>query len=147
MAAYFCADGRAHACSSALTGQLSLGHAALMAVGGYGYALTANALPVRRRPALRARAARRGARGVGVVGLLLGLAAARLSRAVSRRAHARRSWSRCRPSPRPGRRVLRGDQGLQIPFDGVPDGLRRVIALEQWQAWVAVVVAAVVVTG
>ena len=37
-------DGRAHACSSALTGQLSLGHAALMAVGGYGYALTANAL-------------------------------------------------------------------------------------------------------
>ena len=43
--------------------------------------------------------------------------------------------------------VLHGDQGVQIPFEGVPDALRRVVALEQWQAMVAVVVTAAVVTG
>ena len=43
--------------------------------------------------------------------------------------------------------MLHGDQGVQTAFEGVPDALRRVIALEQWQAMVAVVVAAVVVTG
>ncbi|MGA7146989.1 MAG: branched-chain amino acid ABC transporter permease, partial [Microbacterium sp.] len=43
--------------------------------------------------------------------------------------------------------VLGGDQGLRIPYDGVPDALKTLIAVEQWQAWVAIVVTGVVVTG
>ena len=44
MAAYLCATAGLTVLVGA-TGQLSLGHAALMAVGGYGFALTRNALP------------------------------------------------------------------------------------------------------
>ena len=36
---------------------------------------------------------------------------------------------------------------LQIAYDGVPPVLERLIAVEQWQAWVAILVAGVVVTG
>ena len=53
VAAYLCATAGLTVLVGA-TGQLSLGHAALMAVGGYGYALTSNALPFERRRALRA---------------------------------------------------------------------------------------------
>ena len=72
-----------------LTGQLSLGHAVLMAAGGYGYALTATWVATavegttladgaghpgdqRQQPAARAVVV------AGLLGLLLGLAAARL---------------------------------------------------------------------
>jgi len=36
---------------------------------------------------------------------------------------------------------------VQIAYDGVPPLLERLIAVEQWQAWVAILVAGVVVTG
>ncbi|MWB99312.1 branched-chain amino acid ABC transporter permease [Agromyces seonyuensis] len=131
-----------------VSGQLSLGHAALMAAGGYGYALAANALtdagvdgvPRFLLAFLAALAAS------GMLGLLLGLAAARLSGpylagvtlalVVALPAFAAVFGG-----------VLGGDQGLQIAFDGVPAPLRMLVALEQWQAWVAILVTAVVVTG
>jgi branched-chain amino acid transport system permease protein len=144
VAAYLCATAGLTVLVGA-TGQLSLGHAALMAVGGYGFALTTNALPFDGIPAfLLALVA--GALAAAVVGLLLGLAAARLSgpylagltlAVVVALPAVASTWST----------VLHGDQGVQIPFAGVPDGLRRVVALEQWQAMVAVVVTAAVVTG
>ncbi|QEW01205.1 branched-chain amino acid ABC transporter permease [Microbacterium caowuchunii] len=145
-AAYFCATAGLTLLIG-MSGQLSLGHAALMATGGYGYALTANALT------------EAGVTGVPrflvalvvavvtatLVGFLLGLAAARLrgpylaglTLAVVVAVPAIATvWSG----------VLRGDQGVQTAYDPVPAGLDRLIALEQWQAWVAILVTAVVVT-
>ncbi|WP_315095325.1 branched-chain amino acid ABC transporter permease [uncultured Cellulomonas sp.] len=144
VAAYLCATAGLTVLVGA-TGQLSLGHAALMAVGGYGYALTSNAVPLT-GPARFVVALLAAALASAVVGLLLGLAAARLSgpylagltlAVVVALPAAASTWST----------VLRGDQGVQTAFEGVPDALRGVVALEQWQAMVAVVVAAVVVTG
>ncbi|MFE5410979.1 branched-chain amino acid ABC transporter permease [Microbacterium sp. NPDC056569] len=147
IAAYFCA-------AAGLTvligqsGQLSLGQAALMAAGGYGYALTANAMT-----------------GAGVTGMprflggmlvavavsaalgwLLGLAAARLRGPYL----AGVTLTLVIAVPAVAAvfsGVLRGDQGVQIAYDAVPPLLERLIAAEQWQAWVAILVAGVVVTG
>ncbi|MCP2370938.1 branched-chain amino acid transport system permease protein [Agromyces terreus] len=130
-----------------LTGQLSLGHAALMAAGGYGYALTANALTdagvdgVPRFVVSLAAAAAASA----LLGLLLGLAAARLkgpylSGVTLVLVIALPAFTSVFSG------VFRGDQGVQIAYDGVPEVLRRIIAVEQWQAWVAILVAAVFVT-
>ncbi|GAA1939565.1 branched-chain amino acid ABC transporter permease [Agromyces allii] len=130
-----------------LTGQLSLGHAALMAAGGYGYALAANALTdagvdgVPRFVVSLAAAAAASA----LLGLLLGLAAARLkgpylSGVTLVLVIALPAFTAVFSG------VFRGDQGVQIAYDGVPPALRTLIAVEQWQAWVAILVAAAVVT-
>ncbi|MRG60029.1 branched-chain amino acid ABC transporter permease [Agromyces sp. CFH 90414] len=147
VAAYFCATAGLTLLIG-LSGQLSLGHAALMAAGGYGYALTANALT------------ESGIDGVprflvslvvavvaaGLLGLLLGLAGARLSGPYL--AGVTLALVIALPaitSVFSG--VFRGDQGVQIAYDGVPEALRLIIAVEQWQAWVAILVTAIVVTG
>nr|WP_201470520.1 branched-chain amino acid ABC transporter permease [Microbacterium hydrocarbonoxydans] len=124
------------------SGQLSLGHAALMAAGGYGYALTANALAtVDVDPLLRsALALVAGVACAGVLGLLLGLAAARLRGPYL--AGVTLTLVIALPaitSVFSG--VFRGDQGIQTPYDGVPEVLRTIIALEQWQAWIAILIA------
>lgn len=129
------------------SGQLSLGHAALMAAGGYGYALTATALAETGVDALPrfVIALAAGVAAAGVLGLLLGLAAARLRGPYL--AGVTLALVIAVPavtSVFSG--VFRGDQGLQTPYDGVPEALRTVIALEQWQAWVAIAVAGVSVT-
>lgn len=130
------------------SGQLSLGHAALMASGGYGYALTTNALAeLGMDPGLRFLLSFIvGVLVAGVLGLLLGLAAARLRGPYL--AGVTLALVVAVPavtSVFSG--VFRGDQGLQTPYDGVPEALRALIALEQWQAWVAITVAGVVVTA
>ncbi|MCR2800359.1 branched-chain amino acid ABC transporter permease [Microbacterium sp. zg-Y818] len=146
-AAYFCAVAGLSLLIG-LSGQLSLGHAALMAAGGYGYALTSNALTdagvdgvLRFVVSLVA-----GVAIACLLGLLLGLAAARLhgpylaglTLALVVAVPAITSvWSG----------VFRGDQGLQTAYNPVPTALERLIALEQWQAWVAIIVASVVVTA
>lgn len=130
------------------TGQLSLGHAALMAAGGYGYALAANALTDAgvdgvARFALSLVA---GVAAASTLGLLLGLAAARLrgpylaglTLAVVIAIPAVTSVFSG---------VFGGDQGVQIALDPVPEALSRLIAPEQWQAWIAILVAAVVATA
>ena len=131
-----------------LSGQLSLGHAALMAAGGYGYALVSNALTDAGVDAVP-RFLLAFAGGVVIaclIGLLLGLAAARLrgpylaglTLALVIALPAITSvWSA----------LFRGDQGLQTAYNPVPTALERLIALEQWQAWVAIIVASVVVTA
>jgi branched-chain amino acid transport system permease protein len=130
-----------------LSGQLSLGQAALMAAGGYGYALAANAMTdagidgaPRFLVALAAAVV-----AAGALGLLLGLAAARLrgpylAGVTLALVIAVPAVTAVFPV------VLGGDQGVQIAYDGVPDFLRTVIAVEQWQAWVAILVAGPVVT-
>ncbi|WP_136709476.1 branched-chain amino acid ABC transporter permease [Agromyces sp. H66] len=146
IAAYFCATAGLTMLVG-LTGQLSLGHAALMAAGGYGYALTANASTDAGVDGVaRFLVSLVGAVVVaGLAGLLLGLAAARLrgpylaglTLAVVIALPAVTSVFSG---------VFRGDQGLQIAYDGVPPFLRTLIAVEQWQAWVAILVTSVTVT-
>lgn len=130
------------------TGQLSLGHAALMAAGGYGYALTARALTdagvdgvPRFVLGLLAAAVLAGA-----VGWLLGLAAARLRgpylAGVTLAVVVALPAVATVLSP-----VLRGDQGLQIRSDPVPGLLAPLMVVEQWQAWVAILVTGLVVTA
>lgn len=146
-AAYFCAIAGLTVLIG-LSGQLSLGHAALMAAGGYGYALTSNALTDagvdgvwRFLIALVA-----GIVAAAVLGLLLGLAGARLRGPYL--AGLTLAFVIALPavasvfSP-----VFRGDQGVQTAYDPVPELLNRLIALEQWQAWVAILVASVVTTA
>ncbi|GAA5205443.1 branched-chain amino acid ABC transporter permease [Microbacterium kyungheense] len=147
VAAYFCATAGLTVLIGR-SGQLSLGQAALMAAGGYGYALTANAMTDA------------GATGIprflvsllaamataGVLGWLLGLAAARLRGPYL----AGVTLALVIAVPAVAAvfsGVLRGDQGVQIAYDGMPPLLERLIAVEQWQAWVAILVAGVVVTG
>ena len=130
-----------------LTGQLSLGHAALMATGGYGYALTANALTEVGIDGLPrfVLALLAGVVAAGVIGLLLGLAAARLHGPYL--AGLTLALVIALPaftSVFVG--VFRGDQGLQVAYDGVPEVLSTIIAVEQWQAWVAILVAGVTLT-
>lgn len=129
------------------SGQLSLGHAALMASGGYGYALTANALTEAGIDGAPRFLLSLAAAVVitGILGLLLGLAAARLRGPYL--AGVTLALVIAVPAVTAVfSSVFRGDQGIQIAYDGVPEALRTIIALEQWQAWVAVIVAGVVVT-
>jgi branched-chain amino acid transport system permease protein len=147
VAAYFCATAGLTVLIGR-SGQLSLGQAALMAAGGYGYALTANAMTDA------------GATGIprflvsllvavltaGVIGWLLGLAAARLRGPYL----AGVTLALVIAVPAVAAvfsGVLRGDQGVQIAYDGVPPLLEQLIAVEQWQAWVAILVTGVVVTA
>lgn len=129
-----------------LTGQLSLGHAVLMAAGGYGYALTATwvaggvdgwLLPLLAGVA--------GALVVsGVLGLLLGLAAARLRGPYL--AGLTLALVIALPSASSTVPGLSGAQGVSAPFVPVPDALAALIAVEQWHAWLAVLVTACAVT-
>ncbi|MEV0647126.1 branched-chain amino acid ABC transporter permease [Phytomonospora sp. NPDC050363] len=134
-----------------LTGQLSLGHAVLMAAGGYGYAIAATAAA----EALPESLAESGvipllaglagaALAAGVLGLLLGLAAARLRGPYL--AGLTLALVIALPSAANVIPALSGHQGRSAPFFGVPDALSALIVVEQWHAWLAIVVAAVAVT-
>ena len=134
-----------------LTGQLSLGHAVLMAAGGYGYALTVNAVSDAGLDGDGAAGAARVALGLvgallasGALGGLLGLAGARLRGPYL--AGLTLAMVVALPALTAQVPALGGDQGLAVPFEGVPDALSRLIVVEQWHAWVAVVVAALAVT-
>lgn len=129
-----------------LTGQLSLGHAVLMAAGGYGYALLAG-------PAADAGLGGLARFALGIagalvlsatVGGLLGLAGARLRGPYL----AGLTLALVIALPALATQVpgLGKDQGLGVPFVPVPDALAGVMVVEQWHAWIAVVVAAVAVT-
>lgn len=146
VAAYFCAAAGLTLLIG-LSGQLSLGHAALMAAGGYGYALTSNALTDAGLEGVpRFLLAMLAAVVVsGSLGWLLGLTAARLRGPYL--AGVTLALVVAVPAiTAVFSGVLRGDQGLGIAYDGVPPLLERLIAVEQWQAWVAILVAGVVVT-
>ncbi|MCC2313583.1 ABC transporter permease subunit [Cellulomonas xiejunii] len=145
-AAYLCATAGLTVLVG-LSGQLSLGHAALMAAGGYGYALTSQALTsagVGGVPRVLA-ATVAAAVAAGVLGLLLGLAGARLHGPYL--AGLTLTLVVAVPAVAASVGALQGDRGVRIEFEGVPGPLKALIALEQWQAWVALAVAAVAVTG
>ncbi|WP_125776545.1 branched-chain amino acid ABC transporter permease [Antribacter gilvus] len=157
VAAYFCATAGLSVLVG-LTGQLSLGHAALMAAGGYGYALAASLVDGMAdggpgtsgdegTSVVRVLAGLAGAVVVsGVLGLLLGLAGARL------RGPYLAGLTLALVIALPAvtavlRGVLGGDQGLRAPYEDVPPALERLVALEQWHAWIAILAASVAATG
>lgn len=141
VAAYLCATAGLTVLVG-LSGQLSLGHAALMAAGGYGYALTAAAVPGV-PGAVRVAAGLLGAAVLsGAVGLLLGLAGARLHGPYL--AGLTLTLVVALPAIASSVPALGGDQGVRAPLEPVPDALRRAIALEQWHAWVAILVTSAV---
>jgi len=145
--AYFCAVAGLTLLVG-MTGQLSLGHAALMAVGGYAYALTANMATDWGLDGIpRFLLGMTGALVVSAVhGLLLGLAGARLQGPYL--AGVTLAIAIALPAVTAQfSGVLGGDQGLQIAYEGVPEVFSRLIVVEQWQAWVAILIAGVVVTG
>lgn len=134
-----------------LTGQLSLGHAVLMAAGGYGYALTVNAAAGAGLDGDGGAALARVVVGLvgalvvsGAVGGLLGLAGARLHGPYL--AGLTLAMVVALPALTSQVTALGGDQGLSVPFEAVPEGLSRLIVVEQWHAWVAILVAALAVT-
>lgn len=134
-----------------LTGQLSLGHAVLMAAGGYGYALTVNAAAGAGLDGDGGASLVRVVLGLvgavvvaGAVGGLLGLAGARLRGPYL--AGLTLAMVVALPALTAQVPALGGDQGLAVPFEGVPEVLSRLIVVEQWHAWLAIVVAAVAVT-
>src|SRR5690606_10806262 len=138
-----------------LTGQLSLGHAVLMAAGGYGYALTAT----RVADALAGSGAADGVAGLllpllagvvgalvasGALGVLLGLAAARLRGPYL--AGLTLALVIALPSVAGTVPALAGAQGVSAPFVPVPDALAALIAVEQWHAWLAILLTSGAVT-
>lgn len=140
-----------------LTGQLSLGHAVLMAAGGYGYALTATWVADALAGAggavadgvvgwlLPLLAGVAGALAAsGALGLLLGLAAARLRGPYL--AGLTLALVIALPSAASTIPGLAGAQGISAPFVPVPDALAALIAVEQWHAWLAILLTACVVT-
>ncbi|GAA2135925.1 branched-chain amino acid ABC transporter permease [Glycomyces algeriensis] len=125
-----------------LTGQLSLGHAVLMAAGGYGFAFAASAVDGPWPLALLAGLAA-AAVVSGLLGLLLGAAAARLRGPYL----AGLTLALVIALPAAANTLpLGGDQGAPAPFFPVPEALAALIAVEQWHAWLAIVVAAIAVT-
>lgn len=127
------------------TGQLSLGHAALMAAGAYAFAFTSNALgdagiagPVRFvLPFLAALVVASALGGlVGIAGARLHgpyLAGLTLALVLALPALASTFSS-----------VLGGDAGIYVSVERRPEFLSTIIATEQWQAWVGLAVAAIV---
>ncbi|MCA5893492.1 branched-chain amino acid ABC transporter permease [Isoptericola sp. NEAU-Y5] len=129
-----------------LTGQLSLGHAVLMAAGGYGYALVAG-------PAAEAGLGGTARFALGILGALvlsaavgglLGLAGARLRGPYL--AGLTLALVIALPALTTQVPGLGKDQGLGVPFEAVPAPLAGLMVVEQWHAWIAVVVAALAVT-
>lgn len=123
------------------SGQLSLGHGALMAVGAYTVALLQNAYGTT-GPWMLAVSLAAGALVTTLVGAVIGLAAARLrgpylagvtlAVAVTVPAIATTFDE-----------VFNGDQGLPVYVDPPPAALGRFFPNERWQAWLALAAALV----
>lgn len=125
-------------------GQVSLGHAALMAIGGYTVALLQNhfsnsgvtgqwALPL----SLLA-----GMAVTMIAGAVFGIAAARLRGPYL--AGATLALGLALPAIAAHfSGVFKGDQGLTVPFASPPPGLGKDFALEHWQAWISLFAALV----
>lgn len=126
-------------------GQVSLGHAALMAIGGYTVALLQNhwansqtsgvwVLPL----SLFA-----GMVVTAIAGTIFGLAAARLRGPYL--AGATLALGVALPSIASHfSGVFKGDQGLTVPFDPPPAALGVDFSIEHWQAWISLFAALLV---
>ncbi|MGX6511940.1 branched-chain amino acid ABC transporter permease [Rhodococcus sp. SJ-2] len=143
----------AYACATAgLTvligrnGQLSLGHGALMAFGAYTFALTANSMGDAGSTGIAVLLVPLAAAVVltSALGVILGAAAARLHGPYL--AGLTLALVVAIPSiTTTFSGLLGGDQGLWAYVEGPPTGIASLFTVEQWQATVAVLAAAVTV--
>jgi len=125
------------------TGQLSLGHAAFMAAGAYGFAFTSNAMADAPGPLRLVIPFLVALLVASVLGFVVGIAGARLHGPYL--AGLTLALVIALPAiTSTFSEVLGGDAGLYVSVERRPEALSTVIATEQWQAWVAIVVAAVV---
>lgn len=144
LGAYICAVAGLTVLTGA-NGQVSLGHAAFMAIGGYTVAL------------MQKRFTDHGVGGVWVLpvslllglvvaaaaGVLIGVAAARLHGPYL--AGATLALGVAVPSITSHyTSVFKGDQGVFVSFDGPPSSLGSDFSLEHWQAWISLFAALVV---
>jgi branched-chain amino acid transport system permease protein len=126
-------------------GQVSLGHAALMAIGGYTVAL------------MQTRFDNHGISGQWVLplSLLIGTAVTAVAGAIFGVAAARLRGPYLAGATLalgvalPGitshySSFFKGDQGLFVPFDGPPSSLGASFTLQHWQAWISLFAALVV---
>jgi ABC-type branched-subunit amino acid transport system permease subunit len=128
-----------------MNGQISLGHAALMAIGGYTVALLQTRFSDRAITGLWVLPLSLlvGAAVTGVAAGVVGVAAARLrgpylagvtlALGVALPALTSRFTS-----------VFKGDQGLSVPFDPPPASLGANFPIERWQAWISLAAALIV---
>jgi branched-chain amino acid transport system permease protein len=127
-----------------LNGQVSLGHSALMATGAYTVAFTLQrfsdhdvttqwTLPL---------ALLLGALVTAVLGLVIGLAAARLRGPYL--AGITLAVAVAVPAITSAFAVFNGDQGVSAPMNPPPASLGEVFSNETWQAWFSIIAAAVV---
>jgi branched-chain amino acid transport system permease protein len=145
IAAYLCAVGGLTMLTG-VNGQLSLGHAALMACGAYCYAFAANGLAEQEitGPVLLIVPILAAVVGATVLGLIIGLAAARLHgpylAGVTLAVVIALPAITSRFSD-----LFGGDQGLWITVERRPEFLSGRGGTEMFQAWVAIACAAIVV--
>jgi branched-chain amino acid transport system permease protein len=128
-----------------MNGQISLGHAALMAIGGYTVALLQIRFSDRAITGMWVLplSLLAGAAVTGVAAGVVGVAAARLrgpylagvtlALGVALPALTSRFTS-----------VFKGDQGLSVPFDPPPAALGANFPIERWQAWYSLAAALLV---
>ncbi len=126
-------------------GQVSLGHAALMAIGGYTVALMQKFFSDRNVNGewVLPLSLLIGMAVAAVAGAVVGVAAARLRGPYL--AGATLALGVALPaitSHYSG--VFKGDQGLFVPFQGPPAGLGSSFSLEHWQSWLSLFSALVV---
>lgn len=137
VAAYLCATAGLTVLVG-LSGQLSLGHGALMAVGAYACALTATELGDRGTtgPLLLVVPLVAAVVAAGVVGAVVGLAGARLAGPYL--AGLTLTLTIVVPAVTTTFvDTLGGDQGLSVLVEPAPAGLGATFPLERWQAWIA----------
>ena len=137
MAAYLCATAGLTVLVG-LSGQLSLGHGALMAVGAYSYALVATELGDRGTtgPLLLLLPLLAAVVVTAVAGGVVGLAGARLFGPYL--AGLTLTLTIVVPAiTTTFADQLGGDQGLSVLVEPAPAGLGATFPLERWQAWIA----------
>ena len=144
LGAYLCAAAGLTVLTGS-NGQVSLGHAALMAIGGYTVALLQNhfsdsgvtgvwVLPL---------SLILGAVVTAIAGGIFGIAAARLRGPYL--AGATLALGIALPAVASHfSGVFKGDQGLTVPIASPPSGLGADFALEHWQAWISLFAALLV---
>ena len=126
-------------------GQISLGHAALMAIGGYTVALLQERFDAHgiSGPWVLPVSLLAGTLVTAAAGAVFGVAAARL------RGPYLAGATLALGVALPGLTAhysgfFKGDQGLFVPFDGPPSGLGDGFTLQHWQAWICVFAALIV---
>lgn len=140
-AAYLCATAGLTVLVG-LTGQLSLGHGALMGVGAYAVALTQNAIYDRGivNGWMLAVSLAVGVACAALVGLVLGLAAARLHGPYL--AGVTLAFTVAVPAVTVvWSDTFNADQGLSVPVEPPPMALGMFFPIERWQAWLAIAAA------